>query len=181
VQICIRELDELLLDIPIVHCEDCASLDPKKMTAIQLVTGYNGFGVHTLLSIIRNFPGLYKNVIFVSVAVADSGSFKGVGATEALEKSTKEALLKYVDLASKFGLAADYRLAVGTEAVETACHLCESVVEEYPRSTVFTGQLIFPHVQFFHKLLHNETAYAIQRRLQWDGIPAVILPIRVNV
>jgi amino acid transporter len=177
----IRELDDLLLDLPIPHCEGCGTLDPKRMTAIQLVTGYNGFGVHTLFSLIRNFPGLYKNVIFVAVAVADSGSFKGVGATEALESSTKEALLKYVDLANKFGLAADYRLAVGTEVVEAACHLCESVAEEFPKSTVFTGQLIFPHVQLFHKLLHNETAYAIQRRLQWDGIPTVILPIRVNV
>ncbi len=148
----VRELDELLLDLPIPHCEDCGTLDPKNMTAIQLVTGYNGFGVHTLLSIIRNFPGLYKNVIFVSVAVADSGSFKGAGAMDALEESTKEALLKYVDLANKFGLAAAYRLAVGTEVVETACHLCESVVEEFPKSTVFTGQLIFPHVQLFHKL-----------------------------
>ena len=177
----IRELDELLLDIPIIPCENCETLDPKNWTAIQLVTGYNGFGVHTLLSIIRNFPGLYKNIIFVAVAVADTGSFKGAGATDALQESTKEALLKYVDLAKQFGLAATYRMDVGTEVVDTVCDLCESIVEEFPRSTVFTGQLIFPRVHIFHKLLHNETAYAIQRRLQWDGITTVILPIRVNV
>jgi hypothetical protein len=151
------------------------------MTAIQLVTGYNGFGVHTLLSIARNFPGLYKNIIFVSVAVADSGSFKGAGATEALQESTKEALLKYVDLAKQFGLAATYRMDVGTEVVDTVCHLSESVVEEFPRSTIFTGQLVFPRVHLFHKLLHNETAYAIQRRLQWSGITTVIMPIRVKL
>jgi len=30
-------------------------------------------------------------------------------------------------------------------------------------------------------MLHNETAFAIQRRLQWDGITTVILPIRVRI
>ena len=46
--------------------------------------------------------------------------------------------------------------------------------------TVFTGKL-FRHERFFSKLLHNETAFAIQRRLQWDGITTVILPIRVDM
>jgi hypothetical protein len=44
---------------------------------------------------------------------------------------------------------------------------------------VFTGKLIFQQEYFFQKLLHNETAYAIQRRPQWDEIETVILPIRV--
>jgi hypothetical protein len=156
-------------------------VDPKKMTAIQLVTGFNGFGVHTLLSIVRNFPNLYKNIIFVSVAVADSGSFKGAGGVEALKESTENALKKYVELARRLGLPADHRFDVGTDVVESASLLCEKIAEEFPRSTFFAGQLVFPHVRFFHKLLHNETAYAIQRRLQWNGIPTVILPIRVNV
>jgi hypothetical protein len=29
--------------------------------------------------------------------------------------------------------------------------------------------------------LHNETAFAIQRRLQWQGLPMVVLPVRVSV
>jgi hypothetical protein len=64
--------------------------------------------------------------------------------------------------------------------VESATELCEKVTEEFPRSTFFTGQLIFQRVRFFQKLLHNETAFAIQRRLQWSGLTTVILPIRVQ-
>jgi hypothetical protein len=30
-------------------------------------------------------------------------------------------------------------------------------------------------------MLHNETALATQRRLQWDGITTVILPIRMRI
>jgi len=30
-------------------------------------------------------------------------------------------------------------------------------------------------------LLHNETAFAIQRNLHWSGVPTMILPIRVDL
>ena len=177
----IRELDEMLLNLPTAGPVNQEPLDPKNVTAVQLVAGFNGFGVHTLLSIIRYFPNLYKNVIFISIAVADSGSFKGAEEVEALKESTKASLEKYVDLARRLGIPADYRFNLGTDVVESASLLCESIVEEFPRSTIFTGQLIFPTVQLFNKLLHNETAYAIQRRLQWNGIPTMILPIRVQI
>jgi hypothetical protein len=177
----IRELDEMLMNIPTSGPKNEETVDPKKMTAVQLVTGFNGFGVHTLLSIVRNFPNLYKNIIFVSVAVCDSGSFKGPEAVCDLTDSTREDLEKYVDLARRLGMPADYRFDIGTDVVESATQLCEKVAEEFPRSTFFTGQLIFERVHFFNKLLHNETAFAIQRRLQWDGMTTVILPIRVQV
>jgi hypothetical protein len=65
--------------------------------------------------------------------------------------------------------------------VETATELCEALVKEFPRSTIFTGKLIFRQENAFQRILHNETAFAIQRRLQWDGITTVILPVRVTI
>jgi hypothetical protein len=59
--------------------------------------------------------------------------------------------------------------------------LVAATVKEFPRSTVFTGKLVFKRETPFQRILHNETAYAIQRRLQWNGIAAMILPIRVDV
>ena len=38
---------------------------------------------------------------------------------------------------------------------------------------------MFENDRFYYKLLHNETAFAIQRRLQFAGLQAVVLPIRV--
>ena len=156
-------------------------LNPRDMTAIILVTGYNGFGIHTWLSVFRQFPKLYRNFIFVSVAEIDSGSFKGAAEIEALGRSVEEASKKYVTLCRSHGYPADYRTDVGTEAVETATRLCEEVAKEFPRSTVFAGQIVFREETPFQKILHNETAFAIQRRLQWQGITAVILPVRVDV
>jgi hypothetical protein len=44
---------------------------------------------------------------------------------------------------------------------------------------VFAGQLVFQRVNALTRMLHQETAFAIQRRLQFAGIQVVILPIRV--
>jgi amino acid transporter len=177
----VRELDDLLLNIPTRDTETDEPLNSKHMTAIQLVNGYNGFGVHTFLSIFRNFPGLYKNFIFVTVAEVDVGSFKGSEAMSRLEVSTSEALQKYVSLARRMGLPADFRFDVGTDIVQTAGRLIESIVKDFPHATVFAGQSVFPQSGFVHRIMHNETAFAIQRELRWKGITTVILPIRINI
>ena len=175
------QLDEALLDFPTSGPVNNAAPKASDTTAIQLVSAYSGFGVHTLLSIVTTFPKTYKNIIFVSVAVIDSGSFKGAEELEALEASATAALEKYVDLARRLGFAADYRMGVATDVVESVTAICKELGEEYPRSTVFTGQLTFRLEKFYHRMLHNETAFAIQRRLQWDGLTTVILPIRVSI
>jgi K+ transporter len=176
-----RQLDEILLDIPVSERKKVVPVNPREMTAIVLVNGYNGFGVHTLMSVIRNFPRLYKNFIFVSAAVVDSGAFKGSKEIDALKASVEKSLQLYVDVARDFGLAADYRCDTGTEAVETVSELCLALAKEFPRCTVFTSRLIFSRESVFQRFLHNETPFAIQRRLQWQGITTVVLPIRTQI
>lgn len=177
----LQELDEALMNIPAVGHYNDKPVDPGDSTAIQLVSGYSGFGVHTFLSIVKNFPDTYKNFIFVSVAVVDSGTFKGSVEMDNLKKSVRESLEKYVELARRFGFTADYRMDVGTDVVESAVDLVEGTVREFPRSVVFLGQLTFSLEKFYHRFLHNETAFAIQRRLHWAGKTSVILPIRVGI
>jgi hypothetical protein len=177
----IQELDKMLLNIPTIGPINYDPLDPQEMTAVLLVSGFNGFGIHSFLSIVRNFPNLYKNIIFVSIGLIDSGSFKGAKEIDALKTLVEVSLKKYVDLARRLGFRADYRFDIGTEVVEGIGDICKSIAEEFPRMTVFTGKLIFHQVSLIHKLLHNERAFAIQRRLQWDGITTVILPIRVRI
>jgi amino acid transporter len=175
-----QDLDENLLNLPISPHGEPPQIDRNAPTAIQLVSGYSGFGIHTLLSILSTFPKTYKNVIFVSVAMIDSGSFKGAEEIEALEESVRQGLDKYVSMAHRLGFAAEYRTALGTDVVESAVELSKQTAEEFPRSIVFTGQITFKLEKFYHRLLHNETAFAIQRHLQWEGLTTVILPIRVR-
>ncbi len=69
---------------------------------------------------------------------------------------------------------------VGAEVVETASELCVEVSQKYPRCVFFAGELVFEKPQWYHRILHNETAYAILRRIKFAGLPMVILPIRVH-
>lgn len=177
----VRELDDMLVTIPHKGEYNADPADPKDMTAIQLVSGYSGFGVHTFLSIIRGFPGLYKNFIFVSVAEVDAGAFKGSEAVSCLDGSTCDALKKYIDLARRLGFPAESRHDMGIDVVETASALCQSVAREFPKSTVFAGQTVFHRPGIVNRILHNETAFAIQQELRWKGITTVILPIRINI
>lgn len=181
VKVAMRKLGEVLSDIPPFATFNHEPVNQNDMTAILLVSGFNGFGLHTLLSIVRYFPNVYKNFLFLSVAEVDSGSFKGIAEIEALKESVKKDLLKYVKITRQHGFPADFRTNVGTDVVENASDLVESTVKEFPRSTVFTGKLVFRQEHPFQKILHNETANAIQRRLQWNGIATVILPIRVDI
>jgi amino acid transporter len=178
----VRELDDMLVAMPHKGAYNADPADPKEMTAIQLVNGYTGFGVHTFLSIIRGFPGLFKNFVFVSVAEVDAGAFKETEPSVGhLTQATKDALRKYVETARKLGFPAESRFDAGIDVVETASALCERVAREFPKSTVFAGQTVFRRPGLINRLLHNETAFAIQQELRWKGITTVILPIRINI
>ncbi|MCJ7487368.1 MAG: APC family permease [Candidatus Aminicenantes bacterium] len=177
----VRELDDMLVSIPHKGQYNTDPANPKEMTAIQLVSSYNGFGVHTFLSIIRGFPGLYKNFVFISVSEVDAGAFKGSDAISSLDGSTTDALKKYIDLARRLGFPAESRHDIGIDVVQTASALCQSITREFPKSTVFAGQTVFRRPGIVNRILHNETAFAIQQELRWKGITTVILPIRINI
>jgi len=156
-----------------------APLDPQANTAVLAVSGFNGFGIHQALSIQRLLPGYFKNFVFVSIGVLDSGNFKGNEEIARLEEKTREDLEKYVRWARQQGLVAGYRMTLDTEAVKGVEALCRALAQEFPKMIVFSGKLMFGREQWFQRLLHNETAYSLQRRLQFAGIQAMVLPIRV--
>jgi hypothetical protein len=154
--------------------------DPNQHTAVILVGGYSGLGVHTLLNAVRFVPHHFKNMIFISVGVVDSGNFKGVEELEGLRKFVEGSLEKYVNLARRLGFPSTSYMAVGTDVVDELEQLCRVVHRDFPKAVVFAGQLVFQRETWYGALLHNQTAYSLQRRLQWDGVPMVILPTRVR-
>jgi len=157
-----------------------AEPDARQPTAVVLVASYSGLGVHTVLNVFRAFPGFYKGLVFVSVGVVDSGEFKGEGAIEELQARTREMLDRYLEMARGLGVAATARMAVGTDTVDTAERLCLDVAKEFPKSTFFSGRMIFQKERWYHALLHNNTASALQKRLQWAGKTMVTLPARLQ-
>ena len=174
-------LAQTLGDIPLGDANPApVALDPTKPTAVLLVNRYGGLGLHSLLNIVRQFPGYFKQVVFVSIAVIDSGVFKGADEIEAQKQATHADLDKFVAFARSHGLMATGVMDTGTEPVAAAEALCMKLLGQYPKATFFTGKLIFEREKWYQRILHNETAYAIQRRLQWRGLATVVLPIRVR-
>jgi len=162
---------------------DVSSMPPApgrdEPTAVLLVSGFGGFGVHTFLSVEKLFPKIYKRYIFLSVGELDTGKFKGVGEVENLKKNTEENLQKYVKLANKLGFYAEYRFDVSVDSLETLVNMSQNLSREYPRSVFFAGKLVFQKEGLFNNILHNDTSYRLQRRLSFEGIQMVVMPIRV--
>ena len=177
----LRQLDEILGSLETSGEPNREPLESARPTAVLLVSGFNGLGVHTLMSTLRFFPGLYRQVVFVSVAVVDSGTFKGKEEIDALHVQVQKDLDRYVRLARGLGFPAESVTETGTDVVESATRLCAGVAQRYPRATIITGKLVFKRERWFQRLLHNELPAIIQRRLQWLGVPMVVLPIRAEV
>ena len=85
---------------------------------------------------------------------------------------------RYVALARKYGYAAEGRAASAPRRRHRRPSSA-GAPDEFPNSTVFSGNLVFSRESLVHRILHNETAFAVQRRLQWEGITNVVMPIRV--
>ncbi len=155
------------------------AFDPESKTAVILVNGFNGLGLHTLLNVVRLFGNHFKNFVFVQVGVVDAGNFKGVDEIDHLKAKMESDLDCYVRFVSKQGYFGKGVCSLGTEVIGEVSALAPKIVEEFPGAVFFGGQLVFARESFITRWLHNYVVFAIQRQLYPEGIPFVILPIRV--
>ncbi len=153
--------------------------DPRLPTAILLVGRFGPLGLNSLASIRRAFPSHFRNVFFVSTAVVDSGVFKGPEGLSQLETSIKTDLEKYVEFARQHGWNADARMNSHTDVVEGLTRECLELAAEFPHAHYFAGKLLWKRESWFQRFLHNNTAFQVERRLQWKGLSMTILPVRI--
>jgi amino acid transporter len=177
----LSHLDQILTSFPLPEGTIVPSKATQKPTAVLLVNGYNGMGIHSFLAIHRLFPGHFKNFVFLSVGVIDSDRFKGSDEIKNLEASVQASLDKYLTLANKMGLYAESDMIMETDVIDGLDSLCQKVGREWPKVVYFTGQLAFEGETFWTRFLHNRTSFALQRRLIFAGLQCVILPIRVRL
>ena len=142
-----------------------------------MVSGFNGVGLHSLLSIQRTFPGYFRNVVFVQVGVVDSSRFKGRHEIRHLEKAVIDDLEEYKGFARNMGVYAEARHAIATDPVPALDQLCLEAAAEFPRATFFAGKLVFGRASFFTRFLHNQTVAKVEETLQLRGFHTVVLPL----
>jgi hypothetical protein len=159
--------------------ERMVKFDPQGKTAVLLVNGFNGLGLHTLFSIIRLFGGTFRNFVFVQIGVVDAGNFKGVEEADHMRREVTKELDRYVNYMRCHGYYATAYSSFGTDVVDEVDRIMSDVLQRFPNAILFGGQLVFPQTTFLSNVFHNYTIFSIQRRFYNRGIPVVILPIRV--
>jgi len=153
--------------------------DPAQSTAIFLTTDHWGPTIHTLLWVQRLLPGHFQNMIFVSAVQVEASA---LGAPEAVpqRKARIERSLDQLEaFCAREGLRTARFVAHGTDPVECLEDLIKYVSARFPNSVCFANKLILPANYWFSEWLHNQTAFGLQRKLHLDGIPLVILPIKL--
>jgi amino acid transporter len=156
-----------------------AACNPAARTAVFLVNGFNGLGLHTLLAVVRMFPKVYQNFVFLQVGVLDAGSFKGAAEVNNLRKHSEQEVERYAAYMRSQGFYAEGRFTVGIDIVDEASKLCEETAQRFPQSQFFAGQLVFKDEGILTRLLHNYVVFELQRRLYRMGRCMLILPIQV--
>lgn len=155
-------------------------LDPELPTAIFMVDENRGVGIHTIMWVLRLFPGHFKNLIFLSVGEVDTQSYDNDATIRTMQFKTENTLCYYASFCEQQGLQATWRMAYGTDPVQALDVLANEVSGEYPNSVCFAAKLIFANDNFMVRWLHNQTALSLQRRLHQRGQQMVILPMKVS-
>jgi len=153
--------------------------DQAGRTAVILVNGFNGLGLHTLFNVSRFFGKEFKNFVFVQIGVVDAGNFKGAAEVNNLDAQIKKDLSRYVELMQRHGSFAEGLAYMGVDVLEEADKVIADLTRRFPRSVIFGGQLVFPRESLWTRWLHNGTVFSLQRKFYRSGIPFVVLPIRV--
>ncbi len=176
-----RHLDELLTNLRVDYSRRrVPRKDVKAPTAVLMVSGYNGLGIHTLFSIMKLFPDRFKNLIFVEVGTIDSARFKNLHAIHELEHGVKEDLEQYVELGHNLGFHAESQYALNVDRLEALETLCATITKEFKDCIFFVGKLVFERETWTSNLLHSQTALSIQKKLLFAGYQVIVMPVRLR-
>jgi amino acid transporter len=155
-------------------------LDPELPTAVFMVDENRGVGIHTIMWVLRLFPGHFKNFIFLSVGEVDTQSYNSDATIRSMQYKTENTLCYYASFCTEQGLQATWYMTYGTDPVQALDQLTQEVYQEYPNSVCFAAKLIFSNDNLLVRWLHNQTSLSLQRRLHKRGQQVVILPMKVS-
>ncbi len=155
------------------------ALDPEAPTAVFIVGRNLGTGMHSLLAARRLFGNQYRNYIFLTVGEVDAESYRGEEMLAELTRTVEQDLALYLNYCHHRGIAATSYHAFGADPIEQIDLLAEQVIRRFPKCVFFATTLLFNPDNLLTRLLHNQTALDVQRRLHLRGVTLVVLPMQV--
>ncbi len=148
-------------------------------TAVLFVNRYDGLGLHTLARVKSLLGNELRHVVFLSVVQVDSDEFRDQAHLDGLRASRLEELGRYENVAREAGIGAESRFVVGTDVVEELEQLASVTAEAHPNALFVAGQVVFEKETMATRFLHNEIAFALQRRLIFRGLDMIIVPVQL--
>jgi hypothetical protein len=170
---------QLVLPDDIAATKNPATIDHQAPTAVFLVSQHLWLGMQLVMVVLRLFPNRFKNFVFMRVGEVDSDNFGGAQKLEELKRDVNGDLSIYKNYLQNMGYAVDARHAYGPDKLSELMKLADEVHAEYKDVIFFSAKLIFENENFFTRMLHNNTAYAMQRLLHLKHISLMVLPIKV--
>ncbi|TMH32359.1 MAG: APC family permease [Betaproteobacteria bacterium] len=175
----LKEVDEIFTAAQCPKSDNPPRLDPEAPTAVFMVGSSRGGGIHTVLWVQRLFPNHFRNFVFIGAKAVDAQSYGGSEQIGALRTALDRALTFYVNYCHANALAATARYSLGTDRVDELVKLAEETQRDFPNCVFFTSKLVFRNENWVTRLLHNQTALALQRKLHLNGMQMVILPMQL--
>jgi hypothetical protein len=175
----IRAADEALGWIAYPEVSDPPPLEPHGHTAVFVVGSSRSGGAYALEWVRREFPGEFRNCIFMNVRTVDAHIYGGGEDLERVKLQATEVLNYFVNYCHHRSLAAKAYLTFGTDPIEELTNLAEKIYDEFPHSIFFTSKLIFERDNWYIRQLHSEAALTMLRRLHLRNMPMVILPMKL--
>jgi len=129
------------------------------------------FGSHKPVIAMAHFPPLPGTSLYDANKGMD-------GIVEYVARDLKAQLEKYVEFAKGHGFYAEARSEVGTDAITVLDRLAAGTARDYPSTMFFAGKLVFKEEDLISRFLHNQTSFLVQKKLVYQGLPMIILPIR---
>jgi hypothetical protein len=151
----------------------------RRQSAAIFVNRYDGLGLHTL-GRVRSLMGQdLRKVVFLSVVQVDSDQFRDEAHIESLRLARAAELQRYEAVARSAGLETESAYALGTDVVEELELLAVGLASRAPSTVFVAGQVVFQQETLTMRLLHNEVAFALQRRLLYRGLDIIIVPVQL--
>ncbi|MCW5588466.1 MAG: APC family permease [Legionellales bacterium] len=155
-------------------------LEKEAPTAVFFINKSRGAAMHTILWAQRLFPNHFKNYVFVRVGVVDVGSFNREQVINSMQREVEDDLTYCMNFAHSQGIAAKCYRDYGIDPVQKLTDLSIRINKEFPNSVFFACQLLFSNDNWLRRILHNDTATNLQRRLHLEGMQMVILPMKLS-
>jgi amino acid transporter len=168
--------------------EDYAHLDKKAVftdkTAVLLVNGFNGTGLHSLFAINKLIGfSTFRNYVFIQVGNVNASNFKSTEEINSLREYLDKSVNTFALLMRKSGYYTETYTAIGADTIDEIIGFVPAIRKKFPNSVFFGGQIVFKSQGFMRKminnLLHNNILTSVQERLYDQGIAFVFLPLQM--